>query len=236
MIPMSKQQGFAGKAANAAFHAVAIRNIIKAFLQGGWAAAAMQVLRHYWPQVLAVALALILLPVIIICCFPMMMFGFDGSTDSQITEMSVQAKQVEGYFENYDQYCEQRTGEINTETANYRSSGYKVMQEGYYMPKNWFIALFSVSVGNDYSKVTELQVMDFMDNCITYEIYDDTTNNPNDSQHNEISKNTVLIKRMSSNEVMDKLNFSAMEREWATLLYNTLESEETDGNNSTYSN
>ena len=103
---MSKQQGFAGKAANAAFHAVAIRNIIKAFLQGGWAAAAMQVLRHYWPQVLAVALVLVLLPVIIICCFPMMMFGFDGSTDSQITEMSVQAKQIERCFENYDQYCD----------------------------------------------------------------------------------------------------------------------------------
>lgn len=236
MIPMSKQQGFAGKAANAAFHAVAIRNIIKAFLQGGWAAAAMQVLRHYWPQVLAVALVLVLLPVIIICCFPMMMFGFDGSTDSQITEMSVQAKQIEGYFENYDQYCERRTNEINTEIANYRLSGYKVMQVGYYMPKNWFIALFSVSVGNDYSKVTESQVIDFMDNCITYEIYYDTTNNPNDTQNNEISKNTVLIKRMSPNEVMDKLNFSSMEREWATLLYNTLESEETDGNNSTYSN
>lgn len=233
MIPMSKQQGFAGKAANAAFHAVAIRNIIKAFLQGGWAAAAMQAVKYYWPQILAVALALVLIPVIIICCFPMMMFGFEGSTDSQITEISGKAMQVEGYFEKYDEYCQNRTDQINTETADYVTAGYKVEQVGYYMPENWFIALFSVSIENDYTNVAESQVIDFMDNCITYEIYDETSDN---TQNSEITANTVLIKRMSPDEVMDKLNFSSMEREWANLLYNTLESEEADGNYSTYSN
>ena len=233
---MSKQQGLASKAANALFHANAIRNIIRAFLQGGWASAALQALKHYWPQIISIALVLILLPVIIVCCFPMMMFGYEGSTDSQITEMTFQAEQVKKYFDNYDQYCEVRTNEINTEIAGYSHAGYSVVQVGYYMPKNWFIAIFSVSIGNNYTNVSEAQVIDFLDNCITYEIIDEFTNNTENNQNMEISSNTVIISRLSPTETMDKLNFGLMEREWATLLHSTMEGEETNGNNSTYSN
>lgn len=232
---MSKK-GFADRAMNAAHHLIAIRNIIMAFLKGGWAAAGLQALKHYWPQILTVALALILLPVIIVCCLPMTMFGYEGSNDSKITEMAVQAETAKGYFENYEQYCEMRINEINTETASYVTNGYQIMQVGYYMPKNWFVALFSVSVGNDYSKVTEAQIISFMDNCITFDIIDEGTNDINDSQNIEITRNAVLIKRLSANEVMTNLNYSEIEREWTALLYNTLESEKMNGNNSTYSN
>lgn len=233
---MSKGQGFTGKAAGAAYHAVAIRNIIRAFMQGGWGSAALQAVKHYLPQILTIVIVLLLLPVILISYFPMMMFGFEGSTDPQITEMTVQAEQVEKYFENYDKYCEARTNEINTEIAEYSYAGYSIVQVGYYLPKNWFIALFSVSIGNDYSKVTEVQIIDFLDNCIIYEIFEEGTNNTSNSQNIEITSNTVLINRMSPTEIMDKLNFGSMDREWATLLYNTLEGEELNGYNSTYSN
>lgn len=233
MITMSKQQGgFAGKAANAAFHAVAIRNIIKAFMQGGWASAALQALKYYWPQILTIALILILLPTIIVCCFPMMMFGFEGSTDSQITEMTAQAEQVEVYFENYDQYCEDRTNEINTEIEGYSQAGYTVIQVGYYMPKNWFIALFSVSVGNKLTGVTQQQIIDFLDNCIIYEVTTPDTSNT----ESQTEENTVTVKRLSADEAMEYMEFSDSDKNWATLIFNTLESEETNGYNSTYSN
>ena len=68
-------KGFAGRALDLAHHAVAIKNIIKAFLQGGWASAALQALKYYWPQILAIAGVLLLLPIIIYCCIPMMLFG-----------------------------------------------------------------------------------------------------------------------------------------------------------------
>lgn len=228
MITMSKQ-GFTGKAVNAAHHIVAIKNIIKALMQGGWAAAALQALKYYWPQILTVALILILIPVIIVCCLPMMMFGFEGSTDPQITEMNVQAKLVEGFFDNYDLYCEERTNQINTEIEEYKNAGYLVVQEGYYMPRNWFVALFSVSVGNNLTGVTEQQIIDFVDNCIVYEI--ETAGNESSESYN-----TVTIKRLSAEETMEYMNYSESDKNWATLIFNTLESEGSNGNNSTYSN
>ena len=50
---------------NMAHHAKAFYDIIKALTQGGWAAAAMQMLKHYWPQIIAVSAVLTLLPLII---------------------------------------------------------------------------------------------------------------------------------------------------------------------------
>ena len=225
---MSKKQGFVGKASNVAFHTAAIRNIINALMQGGWSSAASQALRHYWPQILTVTLFFILLPVIIICCLPMMMFGFESSIDNQISEMTSQAEAISDYFDNYDKYCKDRMDEIKKEIKDYQEKDYEIIDEGEYMPKNWFIALFSVSVDNDLTNVTEQQIIDFLDNCIFYEI------ETQDDENTE--SNTVTIKRLTAEEVMEYMNYSDSDKNWVTLIYNTLESEETDGNNSTYSN
>lgn len=234
---MMSKQGFTGKALNAAHHIVAIKNIIKALMQGGWAAAALQALKYYWPQILTVALILILLPVIIVCCLPMMMFGFEGSTDSQITEMTAQAETVGEYFEEYDRYCEERTDKINTEIEIYEENGYEIVVIGDYMPENWFIALFSVSVENDLTGVTEQQVKDFVDNCIIYEVETaDSENTESENTESETSSNKVTIKRLTAEEVMVNMNYSDSDKNWAELIFNTLESEGTDGNDSTYSN
>ena len=89
-----------------AHFAKALYDIIKAFMQGGWAAAALQALKHYWPQILAIALVLILLPVIIFCCLPMMLFGFASSTDTEISAMTIQAETVSGYYDSYESYID----------------------------------------------------------------------------------------------------------------------------------
>lgn len=228
---------FVNRALDTAHHIVAIKNIIKALMQGGWAAAALQVLKHYWPQVLTVAVILLLLPVIIFCCLPMMLFGYEGSTNSQITEMTAQAAVVSNYFTNYDQYCENRMNEINTEIEYYQNSGYMVVQVGYYMPKNWFIALFSVSVRNDLTNVTEQQIIDFVDNCIVYEVETaQAENTESESTESTVTSNTVTIKCLTAEETMENMNYSDSDKNWATLIFNTLEQEETDGNNSTYTN
>lgn len=232
MIAMSKHQGFAGKAMNAAYHANAIKNIIRAFMQGGWAAAALQGLKYYWPQILCVALVLILIPLLIVCYMPMVMFGFEGSQDPKITEMNAMAKDVGEYFENYDRYCSDRTDQINTEIELYVNDGYYLVEEGEYMPKNWFIALFSVSVGNDLIGVTEQQIVDFVNACNFYEIV--ISENQEEESANVTKK--IIIKHLTADEAMEHLNFSDTDKNWATLMFNTLESEETDGYNSVYSN
>lgn len=222
------KKGIAGKALDAAHHAMSIKNIIKAFLQGGWSAAALQALKHYWPQILAISIALTLIPVIIICCVPMIMFGYSGSTDSQINEISSQVKTVSECIENYYSYCEKRTQEIFVETKPYIDKGYKVVHDGYYLPKNWFIAIFSVSVGNNMIGVTEQQIINVVNASIVYRI-------ESISITEEEQINSILVKRLSANEVMSALQFTEGEKDWATLIYNTLESERLNGNSSTYS-
>ena len=71
---MGKNNGWQ-TAGSLAHLAKALFDIIRAFLQGGWAAAGLQALKHYWPQILAIALVLVLLPTIIFCCMPMVLFG-----------------------------------------------------------------------------------------------------------------------------------------------------------------
>ena len=228
---MSKNLG--QKAAGLAQHIVAIRNIIRAFAQGGWAAAALQALKHYWPQILCIACCVTLICLIITCAIPMMMFGFTGSGDAEINAMNEQAGNVAAYFNNYDKYCLDRTEEINTEIEDLEDNGYKVVQVGYYMPKNWFIALFSVSVGNDLTGVTEQQVIDFLDNCIVYEVLpiEEQTTEPG-----EAAEDKIIIYRHTPEQAMDYMNFSEADRDWASLLYDTLEKEETNGIISTNSN
>ena len=226
---MSKEQGFAGKVANAVFHANAIKNIIRAFMQGGWLSAGLQALKYYWPQILTVALILLLLPVIIVTCFPMMMFGFEGSTDPQITEMMIHASVVEGYFDNYISYFTDRASEINTEILPYVNNGYSFVQTGDLISRNWFVAIFSVSVGNDLTEVTEQQIIDFVDNCVIYEVSEAH------STETESFPAQIIVKWLSVEEIMEYLNYSESDKNWATLIFNTLESGEVNEYNSIYS-
>lgn len=223
------KKGFAGRAVDAAHHFVSIKNIIKAFLQGGWTSAALQALKHYWPQILAVSVALILIPIIMICCLPMIMFGYSSSTDSEISQIASHAQTVEECFNNYYTYCDNRTNQIFKEVKSYVDSGYIVVQEGYYLAKNWFIAIFSVSVGNSMIGVTEQQVVNLVNSSIVYNI-------ENIKVDEETTVKRILIKRLSPTQVMDKLNFTQSEKDWATLMYNSLESGKVYGNNSTYTN
>ena len=54
-------------------NAQAIRKILQAFLRGGWKAAALEAVKHYWPYILGAAVGLILLPTIIMASLPSVM-------------------------------------------------------------------------------------------------------------------------------------------------------------------
>ena len=213
------EKGFAGRAMNAAYHLRAVADIIKALLNGGWAAAGLKVLKHYWPQVLAIALVIIFIPIIVMCCIPMTMFGFSDSYDSQLSEMNVKAQQVSGYFDTYDQDYSERVELIESGIQNYIDSGYTYTISGDDLPKDWFIALFSVYVGNDFTNVREEQVKAFYGMCVDFQVIE-----PKEEQ---TSGCVVLIKK-TPELIMQDLNFTDGDREWAQSLYKTLE---TEGNN-----
>jgi len=98
--------------ADLAHHAKALKDIIKAALRGGWHAAALQAVKHYWPQILAIALVLLFLPLLIFLCLPAMLFGFGSSGGGATASMSLQATTVKGYYDRYAEYCTARIESI----------------------------------------------------------------------------------------------------------------------------
>ncbi len=181
---MAKKSG--GQIAGDLAHlAKALYDIIKAFMQGGWGAAALQLVRHYWPQILAISVALLLIPIIVFCCLPMFLFGFNSSTDTEMATMAAQANTVSAYYDLYDTYIDEwveqiktnvtESGEQNTETTGPSDSTspevvyeYEVVILGEKIQKNWFVALHAVTIGNDLNAATEADIRSFAGKCVDY--------------------------------------------------------------------
>ena len=216
-------------AGNLAHLAKALYDIIKAFMQGGWAAAGLQALKHYWPQILAVALVLLLLPVIIFCCLPMMLFGWESSTDTNISAMTVKAESVSAYYDNYETYIDEwvdsildslmDSGDQNTETDDTphdTETEYEVVYSGSKIQKNWFIALHTVTLQNDLNAATQTDIHSFAEKCFEYTI----TSPP---ENTDSSVSVINISYLSPEEIMNACNFSDADKNWATLIHKTLE-------------
>lgn len=181
---MAKKSG-AQVAGDLAHLAKALYDIIKAFLNGGWTVAALQLLKHYWPQILALAVALLLIPVIVFCCLPMVLFGFSSSTDTEIASLTAQAGDVSAHYDRYEMYLDewvehiqtsvQASGEQDTETTGPTGVTepkpeirYEVVILGEKIQKNWFIALHAVTVQNDLNAATEADIRSFAGKCVDY--------------------------------------------------------------------
>ena len=220
-------------AGNLAHLAKALYDIIKAFMQGGWPAAGLQAEKHNWPQILAVALVLLLLPVIIFCCLPMMLFGWESSTDTNISAMTVKAESVSAYYDNYETYIDEwvdsildslmDSGDQNTETDDTPhdtddtdETEYEVVYSGSKIQKNWFIALHTVTLQNDLNAATQTDIHSFAEKCFEYTI----TSPP---ENTDSSVSVINISYLSPEEIMNACNFSDADKNWATLIHKTLE-------------
>lgn len=224
-------------AADLAHLGKAVYDIIKAFLNGGWHAAALQLLKHYWPQILAIAVVLLLIPVIIFCCLPMSMFGYASSTDTEIAAMTTKAKEVSALYDQYESYIDdwveqikasvQDSWEQNTETSGSGEDAapepeirYEVVVDGEKIQKSWFMALHAVSLGNDLNAASEEDIRSFAGKCVSHRL---TTTKENTETGSEIITKTLEIHYLPSMEVMTACGFSAADENWAKLIYNTLE-------------
>lgn len=200
-------------AGNLAHHTKALYDIIKALMQGGWAAAAMQALKHYWPQILAVSLILTLLPIIIFSCLPMMLFGYESSTDTEISAMTVKAQTVSGYYDSYESYIDEwvenikstvidsegqdtETDGTTTETDDTETIEYEVVFTGSKIQKNWFIALHAVTVENNLNAATEADVKAFSQKCVSYTTRLADENTESDTESTETSEDGETITKM----------------------------------------
>lgn len=227
--------------------AKALKDIIKAALRGGWHAALIAALKHYWIYLVPIAILILLIPIIIICCLPAMLFGFSGSEDKDINAMTVQAETIKSYYEQYDTYCQQRVEEIEAEISSDSDSesiSYELSVEGSPMDVDWFIALHSVSCGNDLRLMNEENIKDFVAETIPYTLEekepDSSESNGSDSSNSahesseiqqdssDTSANYLLkITYLTPQQYMDIHKYSDEDRNWVELMYKTITEGET---------
>lgn len=234
-------------AGNLAHLAKALYDIVKAFMQGGWAAAALQALKHYWPQILVIALVLLLLPVIIFCCLPMIMFGYESSTDTKISSMTVQAQTVSGYYDNYEAYIDEwvekikstvknsegtdtETDGTTTETEDTEDTQYEVVISGSKIQKNNFMALHTVTAENDLNAVDEAGVKAFSEKCVSYTVKPMAENTESETESSETTdagettdKMLLDIHYRTPDEIMEAVGFSDSGKNWYELILKSLE-------------
>ncbi len=234
-MKMAKKSGIE-RIADAARNVKAIKDIVKAFMQGSWSAAAMQALKHYWPQILTVSIILFLLPVIIFCCLPAMLFGFETSADTEIASINLQANTISNYYDRYEEYCDDRVDEIEvliTEEDSENESKkttYEVITNGEAMDMKWFISLHSVSFGNDLNVMNEQNIKEFVTKTILYTVENKPKETGNAAETASVEENNtkvLTIKYLTPLEFMSEYKFTESDINWAQLMYRTLQEETT---------
>ena len=223
-------------AGNIAYAAKSIYKMIKAFLRGGWYAAALEALKQYWPQLICVSLAVSLVPVIFFFSLPMFLFGFNDSSDPEMTVFNEKAAAAVRYFDNYTEYYAgfdwQPVNGNNTEIPAggmsvplNDASGGIVLPENTIIQKNWFIAIYAVSVQNDIDNVSEESIKEFAEQTVTVINTPDTdiSGSENSALNVPVTQPGTRVVFLTPDEIMQKLGFSQFEKDWANLMYNTLE-------------
>lgn len=222
-------------AGNIAYAAKSIYKMIKAFLRGGWYAAALEALKQYWPQLVCVSLAVSLVPVIFFFSLPMFLFGFNDSSDPEMTVFNEKAAAAVRYFDNYTEYYAgfdwQPVNRNNTEIPEGEmsvplndASGGIVLPENTIIQKNRFIAIYAVSVQNDIDNVSEESIRNFAARTVRVINTPDISGSENTAALNvPVTQPGTRVIFLTPDEIMQKLGFSQFEKDWANLMYNTLE-------------
>lgn len=224
-------------AGNIAYAAKSIYKMIKAFLRGGWYAAALEALKQYWPQLICVSLAVSLVPVIFFFSLPMFLFGFNDSSDPEMTVFNEKAAAAVRYFDNYTEYYAgfdwQPVNGNNTEIPEggmsvplNDASGGIVLPENTIIQKNRFIAIYAVSVQNDINNVSEESIRNFAAQTVRVTDTPDTDISGNEDTaalNVPVTQPGIRVVFLTPDEIMQKLGFSQFEKDWANLMYNTLE-------------
>ena len=156
--------------------------------------------------------------------------------------MTVQAETIKSHYDQYDAYCRQRVAEIETEIANESDSesiSYELTVEGSPMDVDWFIALHSVSCGNDLRLMDEENIKGFVAKTIPYNLVEKESDSSGsgssdsgDSTHesSEIQEDSsdasaaylLTITYLTPRQYFDTYEFSDEDRNWVELMHKTI--------------
>jgi hypothetical protein len=223
------------RAADLAHLAKAIMDIIKAAMSGGWAGAAIAALKHYWPKLVPLIAAGLLMPVVIFSCLPAVLFGFGPGPERDKGERHAAL---------YGRYEEYRDAQIHTLIVE-QGVPCKVEYINEPFDKDWLTAIDCVNNGNDTDRLSEDGLKDLIRKTYTCEMKDvipaelpnppspweDTSHRPPDElpERPVTAYKIIRVTTLSPEEVMRGIGFDAEEFNWARLIHRSQTEDEGDG-------
>ena len=178
-------------------NAQAIRKILQAFLRGGWKAAALEAVKHYWPYILGAVVGLILLPTIIMASLPSVMQSKvpETVTDEDISEM---------YITRMDEIlCVSEVGSAN-----------EIRVVGQPLTYNELYAVSLALTGNNTEKITREFQLGCVNDSLTYTV---------EREGNNTGISTAVIRYLNSEELARLKGISDADIEWIGLVIKDLE-------------
>ena len=180
-------------------HGASIKKIIVAFLRGGWKAAALETAKRYWPYILCAAIAIIMLPVIIVASMPSVL-GIGNLSDSGVTEEDIS----EMYISRMDEIlC---MPEVSA-TDEIKAVGQPLSYRQLY-------SVCLVLTGSNTEIITREYLKERVDESVSYSLTSDGNNTENE---------IAVIRYLTFGEYMTYKNFSDADKEWAELYLKDLE-------------
>ena len=176
----------------------ALRKILQAFLRGGWKAAALEAVKHYWPYILGAAVGLILLPTIIMASLPSVMQGKvpETVTDEDITDM---------YISRMDEIlCDSEVSAAN-----------EIRVVGQPLTYNELYAVSLALTGNNTEKIMREFLLGCVNDSLVYTV---------EREGNNTGITTAVIRYLNLEEFSRLKDISDSDIEWIGLVINDLES------------
>ena len=218
------------RAVDLAYAARAARRILQAAEAGGLHGAAAVAVKETAPflvkRLLAVLVALIVLPMVIFTALPNIFFGYRSSDTDAIAQMTGQAMTIGGVYMSLDDFEAAQIDSVVTGiVAEYEESGTNIDRievSGSVTEKDllWIIAINSAAYQQDLNAMSADLVRNFCKSSLSYF---PLLGLAEDGGDGVVTTLTVKVKHLDPDELMDELGFDKDAKQWAGALYETLE-------------
>ena len=218
------------RAVDLAYAARAARRILQAAAVGGLHGAAAVAVKETAPflvkRLLAVLVALIVLPMVIFTALPNIFFGYSSSDTDAIAQMTGQAMTIGGVYMSLDDFEAAQIDSVVTGiVAEYEESGTNIdrIEVSSSMTDKdllWIIAINSAAYRQDLNAMSADLVRNFCKSSLSYF---PSLSLAEDGGDGVVTTLTVKVKHLDPDELMDELGFDEDAKQWAGALYETLE-------------
>ena len=217
-------------AARAGWAAGAAYRIMHAASIGGVKGAAAATVKEAWPLLIKLALALIvallLIPMLLLSALPNIFFGFDSSQTQAVTEMTQKALAIGGAYVTLSDFERTHVDSIVTSlTAEYEAEGETIdrievissMREEDLL---WLIAINSAAHQQNLHAMSAEDIRAF---CVSSLTLTPSLGFAEGGEDGSVTTLRVEVKRLDPGELMDSLGFDDEARNWAGALYEMME-------------